>query len=540
MCEQTIFFNGAVQTMARGGKAQAVLVQGERIKAVGSLADCRKAAHGNPVMKDLNGRCLMPGFIDVHTHPMMLGMTNIWADLTWPGVSSIDRLVQVLKKEAKTLAANEPVCGFGFDWRRMTDNRMPDSRDLDRVAPDRPVHIMHASGHYNVVNTFYLEKLGISKTTPDPEGGVIGRYADGSPNGQLQDAACDLLTGANGVKVGNHGPNLHMPDPIDRLLEYVLAGQVDYLKAGITTVVDVQVTKREAMAYLAARDRGLLKMRVVMMYLSSLIGQMDDLGLRSSLGDLRVSAGPVKLYADGSLTAGSAYFDEPYAHDPDYYGYTYHAPDELKNLIVRAHKMGLQTATHAQGAAAIQMVLDGVAEGQAQVRQPDIRHRIEHCGLPTEKQVKAMKALDIWPVPQPQHVFEYGEGVVNAVGEKGRDYSPYGWFLKHGVPVVLSSDAPVVRANPLEAVYAAATRKTAAGSTLGADRHCIPVDEALKGYTLTAAAATHRETRLGSLEPGKQADMVILDQDPLAVDVHDLPDIAVIETWVAGDQVYTC
>ncbi len=524
--------------MAGSGVAEAVLIEDGKIKVVGSLSDCRARACADPVMKDLGGQCMMPGFIDVHTHPLMLGMTNVWADLSWPGVSSIDQLVRALKTEAETLSGNESVCGFGFDWRRMADNRMPTARDLDRVATDRPVHIMHASGHYNVINSFYMDQLGITAATPDPEGGVVGRYADGAPNGQLQDAACDLLTGPDGVKVRNHGPNLHMPDPMERLLEYVLVGQMDYLKAGITTVVDVQVTKREARAYLAARDRGLLKMRVVMMYLSSQLGHMEALGLAFCLGDLKVSAGPVKLYADGSLTAGSAYFNEPYAHDPGYYGYTYHRPEELKALIIRAHEMGIQTATHAQGEAAIQIVLDAVAEGQAKVRQKDIRHRIEHCGLPTEAQVAVMKDLDIWPVPQPQHVYQYGEGVVDAVGEKGKNYSPYGWFLKHGVPVVLSSDAPVVRANPLEAVYAAVTRKTAAGNTLGADRHCISLEDALKGYTVTAARATHREAHLGSLEPGKQADMVILDQDPFHADIEALPQIAVTETWVAGKPVY--
>jgi hypothetical protein len=524
--------------MANRSIAEAVFIAEGKIKTVGSLSDCQAQATSSPQMIDLGGKCMMPGFIDVHTHPMMLGMTNIWADLSWPGVSSIEQLIHTLKEEAKKLPANEPVCGFGFDWRRMKDGRMPDARDLDQVAADRPVHIMHASGHYNVINTFYLDMLGITADTKDPEGGVIGRYEDGSPNGQLQDSGCDLLTGPNGVKVRNHGPNLHMPDPIDRLLEYVLVGQKDYLKAGITTVVDVQVTKREARTYLAARDRDLLKMRVVMMYLSNLVDHMEALGMESTLGDLKVSAGPLKLYADGSLTAGSAYFNEPYAHDPNYYGYTYHQPDELKQLIIQAHRLGIQTATHAQGAAAIQIVIDAVREAQKQVPRDDIRHRIEHCGLPTKEQVMAIKELGIWPVSQPQHVYQYGEGVVKAVGEKGKDYSPYGWFLQCGVPIVLSSDAPVVRANPLEAVYAAMTRKTAAGNTLGEDLHCISVEDAFKGYTLTAAAATHREKHLGSLEPGKQADMVILDQDPFEVGVNELPGIQVKETWVAGEQVY--
>ncbi|MST34359.1 amidohydrolase family protein, partial [Acidimicrobiaceae bacterium USS-CC1] len=222
-----------------------------------------------------------------------------------------------------------------------------------------------------------------------------------------------------------------------------------------------------------------------------------------------------------------AAIDAGYAFDPCHHGHEYHAPEELADLIGRAHAAGLQTGTHAQGDRAIRVALDAIELAQASAPRPDARHRIEHCGLPGAANIARMAALGAVAVNQPQHHYLYGEAVAAAVGPAGRNYNPLGSLRRAGVAIALSSDAPVAPPDPLRAISTAVTRRTVSGAVLGDPGEALTVEQALAAHTIGAARAMRREAAIGSIEPGKLADLVVLDRNPLRCDPDELPGLAV-------------
>lgn len=532
-----VFTGGTILTMSETMYVEAIAVKDKKIICVGTLEQCKQKASNDFNVVDLKGQCLLPGFIDPHVHVMMLGMCNTWADISFEKAKNIEGVISILRDYGKDLPTEIPIRGFGFDQRKLTEGRYPTASDLDQVAVDRPVQIMNSSGHCNVVNNHLLTQMGIHDKTLDPIGGALGRDKYGKPNGPLFDSANDYLAQQLGVRPGNHGPNIHMPDTKENLQKYVAVGQEILLSAGFSTVNDVQVSKQEMESYLIARDSGLLKLRIQLTFLSNYLTSIKELGINSSFGDDILSLGSLKLYADGSLISGTAYVAGGYSDSDRKKGYLYHKEEEFMSILIDAHKFGLQTLTHAQGNGAIELVLRAVEEAQRICPRQDMRHRIEHCGLPTRKQVKKMKELGIWPIPQPQHVYLFGNGVLQSLGSEGENYSPYGWFKQHDIPLVLSSDTPVAFPNAFEAIYAAVTRQTLQGNVIGAT-HKITLEEALKGYTIEAAKSMHKEHLVGSIETGKLADFVIISSNPFSLEEHQLLDIAINETWISGKRVF--
>jgi predicted amidohydrolase YtcJ len=535
MYGESVFTGGEIRTIDPDRPVvEAVLVQGGRIAMVGATDDVRAAAP-NASVHDLGGACLLPGFVDAHTHPLMLGQCSSWADLT--GVSDAATLVDRMRRHATTVAPGRAIRGFGYDQHLFPAGRHPHADDLDRVAGDREVVIMHASGHGYVANHFALHEAGITSDTPIQSGGLIGRDASGHLDGRVFDAACDLLTGPAGVKITNHGPNLHLGDDPDALRLNLLDAQQTLLAAGITSVGDAQVTDRELGNYQYTRNAGGWHLRVSMYVLSSHLPALETLGIRAGFGDDTLRIGGVKCYADGSLISGTAYIACGCGGGHDFDGHLYHQFDELADLIERAHRIGMPTMTHAQGTVPIGVVLDAIEDAQRRHPGPAMRHRIDHCGLPTDEQIERMRRLDVWPVPQPSQVWRYGAGIRREIGEIAERMYPSGRFERAGVPVVLSSDTPVTRPDVLRALWAAVTRQTIDGGVLGPEC-AVSVETALAGYTIRGAEVLHREAQVGSIEVGKLADFAIVDRDPLSVPLEDLPTIQVLATIIGGSTVW--
>lgn len=535
----TLFTGGPIRTMGDinnlADSPEALLVEDGKVIAAGPLQEIRRAARSTPEPFDLDGRTLFPGFVDAHAHTLLHGSGLDWVDLS--DAKTIDDIVNRLSVRASERPGAGPVRGYGYDQSRLVERRHPTAADLDRASPHRVVQIQHASGHGYVVNTALLQQARINRDVPTPAGGRIDRDAEGNPTGVIFDAACDLLTGPDGVKVTNHGPNFHLPMSTDETDFLFALGERSFLQAGITTICDAQVTELEMDTYLRARDEGRLRMRVEMLALSSNLEHLRALGLSSRLGDDALRLLGVKLYADGSVIARTAYLGQHgCCGTPSPSGYLYHEPQELTGLIRTAHRLGLPTATHAQGSEPIGIVLDAVAASRKERPRPAVTHRIEHCGFPTAEQIARMPELGIVPVPQPMQVHLYADSLMEDYGEFGARFYPYGEFEKHGLPVIISSDAPVTQPGPLRAVWAAVTRATAFGAVAGGDELKTSRTSALLGITRAPARLLGRGD-VGHLRPGARADLVILDADPVTADIEALARTVVIETWIGGEPV---
>ncbi|MEV7799858.1 amidohydrolase [Microbacterium foliorum] len=527
-----------IQTVdADATTATAMLTDRGRIVAIGTADECQAAADRAglvPERVDLGDAVVVPGFVDAHAHPLMFGQLMTWVDCGPEKADSIPEIVALLKAAAVDAPAGRPVRGYGYEQRNLAEKRHPTRFELDEVATDREVYLMNASGHGGVVNSYTLTKNGVDRDTPNPDGGEFFRDADGELTGELSDAACNILTGVHGVKIGHHGPNFHLADEPEEHLRQLDAATQRFLAGGVTSIGDCQVTRREFDMYLRLAEAGRLELRVSMYLLSHLLDDALEMGLVGQFGNAHLSFAGIKLYADGTLGGWTAYFPDGYVGDPCRTGQLYHEPTEYAALISRAHAAGLQTATHAQSPTAIEMVVSAIEAALAERPDSDARHRIEHCGLPTPEQIDRMAASGIRPVNQTQHYFNWGEGVEEAIGTPGERFNPLGEFERAGVPFTISSDAPVAEPIPLEAIQTAVTRVTRRGHTLGPDDLRVSALSALRAHTIEGAVSIGREDDLGSLEVGKYADFVVLSDDPLAVDADDISSIAVRETWVDG------
>lgn len=526
---------------AAGSTATAMLTDRGRILALGSLPECRDAAAAaglRPEHVDLGDAVVVPGFVDAHAHPLMYGQMMTWADCGPEKAKSIPEIVALLTEAAHALPPGRPVRGYGYEHRNLVEKRHPTRFELDEVSRDREVYLMNASGHGGVVNSRTLELNGIDRSTPDPPGGEFFRDADGELTGELSDAACNILTGVHGVKIGHHGPNFHLADEPEEHLRQLDAATERFLAGGVTALGDAQVSRREFDMYLRLAAAGRLDLRISMYLLSHLLDDALEMGMVGQFGNAHLGFAGIKLYADGTLGGWTAYFPDGYVGDPCRTGQLYHEPAEYAELIRRAHAAGLQTATHAQSPTAIEMVVSAIEAAEAEHPDPDARHRIEHCGLPTPEQIQRMARAGIRPVNQTQHYFNWGEGVEQAIGTPGERFNPLGEFLAAGVPATISSDAPVAAPIPLEAIQTAVTRVTRRGHRLGPDSLRISADAALRAHTYEGAVSLGREDDLGSLEVGKCADFAVLSDDPLTVDADRISSIAVLETWVDGERRY--
>jgi predicted amidohydrolase YtcJ len=536
--EPILFRGGTIRTMLDDAVPPAILVASGKIVAIGDESECLQRASGAARIVELDGRTLMPGFVDAHMHMLLHGQRLDWADLS--GARSIDDLVKLLNAWAANNPAAPAIRGYGYDQTLLKEQRHPTDEDLNRVSRDKPILIQQISGHGFVVNSRVMQFNGITRETETPAGGRMDRYEDGSPNGLFFDAACDLLTGSEGVKIENHGPNFHLPITAAEQHKLMRLSQESFLAAGVTAVCDAQVTDLELGAYLSARDEGELILKSQLLMLSSHLDHLRSVGLTSSLGDSRLQILGVKFYADGSVLARTACLGDCCGgHAGDHRdGYLYHEPDELIGLLRQAHRLGLRTATHAQGTEPIAIVLDAVRGARNEISRPGVLHRIEHCGFPTDPQISEMRELGIVPVPQPLQVHQRADALMDEYGLPGGRFYPYGSFARAGIGTIVSSDAPVTDPAPLQSAWAAITRRTSSGGLAGTEDQKITREQALAGITRTPANLLGREGD-GRIELGSDADLVLLDGDPFTAPVERLGEINATETWIDGQAVWT-
>ncbi|MCP3998805.1 MAG: amidohydrolase, partial [bacterium] len=510
--------------------AEAVAIGDGRILAVGSDEQVR-AQYPEAEFVDVVGRTVLPGFIDAHNHYLATGEGLASIDARYPDVDSPEALVAAVAAVAATTQPGKWVGGFGFDHAKY--ERWPTRWDLDRATTDHPVAIRHVSGHYLLVNTHALEMAGVDDAAADPKGGHFVRDQDRRITGLCQDAAMGVVEPV-AVDIGSHGPNFHIQASLDDLVAAVDRAGRAYVAAGLTAVCDAQVTKREMAGYREAHRRGIWSVRVACMPLSNQLDEYSEIGMASGFGDDEFWLGPMKFYMDGSLIGGTAVFDEPYGENEEFEGLFYWEPDEMRDMIVRAHRNGWQVGIHTQGDRAIEAVLDAVETAFEAAPRPDPRPRIEHCGHPTPAQLERMSRLGVIAVNQPNYLHDQGDEFLRRLGERGEWLQPMRAELDAGVRIALSSDADVTSYRPLETITNAVTRTTLGGTPIGADQ-ALTVEEAVRAHTIDAAYAMFAEDRIGSIEPGKLADLTVLDGDLFATAPAAIRDIPVWMTIIGGE-----
>jgi predicted amidohydrolase YtcJ len=526
----TAFVNGRVYTAdAQGRWASSVAVDHGRIAAVGTDEDVR-ARFPHAERLDLGGRTVVPGFIDAHNHFLATGESLASVDVRYPAVASADDLIAALARAASETPKGGWVRAFGFDHAKY--EREPTRYDLDRATVSHPVAVLHVSGHHVLVNSVALDMRGLGDDTPDPQGGRLVRDERGRLTGLCLDAACQLVQ-PTAVDIGSHGPNFHVEAPLHRLVDDIERAGRAYLAVGLTTVADAQVTERELRAYREARRVGRLPVRTACMPLSHQLETYASVGLATGFGDDHLWLAAMKFYADGSIIGGTAAFTEPYGERAEFQGLLYHDPDDLQDMIVRAHDLGWQVGVHTQGDRAMDITIQAFEAAQRHHRREDARFRIEHAGFPTAEQLRRMSDLGVITVNQPSYLRDSGDEFLTRLGERAHRLQPLREELDLGITVVLSSDSDVASYRPLDTIAAAVARRTLKGQPIGADQ-ALTVEEAVRAHTIDAAFALGMEDRLGSLETGKLADLVVLDGDPFTTPTQQIADLGVWLTVLGG------
>ena len=528
------FVGGAVLTVdAENRIAEALLVENGRIAVVGTRADIERRARPGTRVVDLDGGALLPGFVDAHGHFPASGLESVGVSLAPPPIGTVatrEALLARVAEASAALPAGDWLLGLDYDNTAFADARHPTRDELDRVAGERPVYLRHSSGHMGVANSRALAALGIDEDVPTLGGGVYGRDVDGRLDGLLQERAAPSLG------------RLLADVPAWKLPGVLFRARDDYLAAGMTTVQNGHAEPRLAHALRWAQRLGLLDQRVVVWPAHGALGDVPlaDAPLPDSAGDVfRVAA--VKLVADGSPQGLTAWLSEPYARSagklPGYAGFPAMAVGDLYRAIVRRHRDGERLALHGNGDAAIEAIVDGVAMAQAAFPRDDPRHVLVHAQTIRRDQLARLPALGLTPSFFVTHTWYWGDWHrTRGLGpERAAVISPTGWARELGVRHSLHADTPVTPMDPMQMLWSATERLTTSGYRLGPGQRLSRAD-ALRALTIDAAWQSDLETSLGSLEPGKRADLVVLSGNPLTV--PDVRELAVRATWIDGVERY--
>jgi predicted amidohydrolase YtcJ len=521
---------------------------GGKIIAVGSSADVARMvdakAAGKPVRRiDMQGKTLLPGLIDAHGHVLELGLASNALQLR--EAKNLAQAQKMIAAYAKKHARQEWLTGFGWNQVVWQLGRFPTAKEIDSVVSDRPVLLERVDGHASWVNSRALALAGIDKNTPDPEGGKIERDANGNPTGVLVDKASSLVF------------RLIPPESAAQMRQALDSAMQQLAQAGLTSVHDAGVSVAADALYRDYAASGKLRVRVYGMIrgVGSDFDQLSKDGPLPGMSDDHYALRAVKLFADGALGSRGAALLQPYADAPHSKGLLFMDAATMQQQVAKAAGKGYQVNVHAIGDAGNAQVLDALASAQAGTQAGAqagagtqsgtqagaLRHRVEHAQVVALADIGRFAQLGVIPSMQPVHATSDKNMAEARVGPE-RIRGAYAWrsFLQQGSRIACGSDFPVESPNPFEGLHAAVTRQDADGSPLGGwhPDQAMSVFEALRCFTLDAAYAAHQENALGSLEPGKWADFVLVDQDLFKMSIYDLHKIKVLQTWVGGKRVY--
>ena len=509
-----IFKNADVITVdPKQPVAEFVAVRGDKILFVGSKEQLEDFTGSGTKFIDCEGKTLVPGFNDAHCHifSFLRKLTSI--DLSPPKIKSINDIKTVIKEKADKTPPGKWITGTDYNEFYLTEKRHPTRWEIDEVAPNNPVILSHRSLHGCVLNSMALALAGITIDTPEPAGALIDRDVarGGEPNGFLAEM------------LGYIREKIMPPISDEELNKGIKLANEQYLSQGLTSLQDATVVNnlKRWQHYRHFKEEGLLTSRVYMMIGIETIKEFQQAGLSFGTGDENLRLGAVKIVP--SMISDKLYPSQ----------------EELNSLALHTHQAGFQLAIHGVQAALIDAIISTYE--YLQQRLPDFsirRHRIEHCSECPPQLMERMKKLNLIIASHPSFTYFSGDRYLATVS---KDTVPWlyriGTMVKQGLIVAGASDSPIVTNSPLMGVYGGITRKTSSGKIMNkAER--LTVSQALKLYTLNAAYASHEENIKGSITPGKQADFVLLSNNPSQVPAEEIKDIIVLMTVIGGKIVY--
>ena len=478
---------------------------------------------------DGQGKTLLPGLIDAHGHVLDMGFEGVQIQLF--GTTSLHEAQSKILSFAKTHPDSPWLLGGGWNQVQWTLGRFPTAQELDAEVSDRPVVLDRVDGHAKWLNTKALQAAGITKDTPDPVGGRIEHGDDGSPSGVLVDKAMDLIDKVT-------------PPPTDSERRAALRAALSHMNSvGLTSAGDAGVPATTIALYRELADQSLLTVRIYAMIgdVGEDFASLSHDGPLIAYGNDRLTVRSVKLFADGALGSRGAALLAPYSDKPDQRGLLFMSNAEMQRKMETALRAGYQVNVHAIGDAANRQVLDSFEGAYKNVGGRQLRNRIEHAQVVALSDIPRFKQLDLIASMQPTHATSDMNMAESRIGPD-RLKGAYAWrtFLDQGTRIAGGSDFPVEEDNPFFGLYSAITRRDHHGKPQGGwhPEQAMTRLEAFRAFTLDAAYAQHQEHTIGSLEPGKWADFILVDGDLFKEPSSQIWKTKVLQTWLAGTRVY--
>ena len=532
-----VFTGGTILTVDKDfSEAQAVAVRGNKILAVGSKAEVLQAAGSDAEVVDLEGRIMLPGFVDPHTH--MLTGSLIASMMEYVGVTKFSTTAEALEHLRKLAADKQPgewIVGRNFDPSLQTGPEALTFKELDAVSTEHPVFVLNSSGHLAYANRAAFRAAGIDESVENPEGAEFVRDEAGKLTGTMKNNTAFL-------KVWKHYPGMSKADPAKSLVQLTR----EFAKVGLTTLSDLAMGVLSGppdwKSYQRAAARGELQARMRVYPFYTIDEAWDEAGVKPGDGDAMVRIAGFKLIADGSNQGFTGLQREPYL-DSDSVGLEYTSTEELTRFIMKRGGQGWPLAIHGNGDKAIDNILDALDNARSKgLDVAALRPRIEHCSILHDDQIARMKQLGVSASFLIGHVHFWGVAMRDTIfGEaKAKLLDRARSCEKAGVGFTVHSDFFVTDPNPLHMIEMAVTRRTwkEPDYVLAPDER-ISVESAIRTLTSEAAWQLGSEHEVGSLEAGKLADFVILDKDPRSVPPDTIKDIRVLETWMDGQQTFS-
>lgn len=528
-----ILHHGKIATFdSKDSFVDAVAAKYERIIKVGDNDEVLALAGPETEVIDLGGRTVLPGLIDSHCHPDQHALFVMkWHNLGWPNVRSISECLDLIRERTIGKPLDSWFLGFGYDDKKV--GGYPTIDQLDEAADGRPLLILRSCHHIALVNRAACALCGVDESTPNPPFGQFDHDRQtGELTGLMRETACRIFL-----------ERIRENDTLDDLVRAFPPLFDEYLSYGITSLHNSLTSYKGIQAYQILRERGQLPLRVGIIVSGREEGLVEAYiraGIRTGFGDEWLRIVGVEWCPDCSTSGRTAAYYEPYVGTPvvgepsPNYGMLLYEAEDIKPHAIAAHKAGLRICMDGVGDRGIDFVLDVFEAALEAHPVEDHRMRVEHCCFVTPPILGRIKRLGVIDASATSFMYDLGDAYIANRGSEDMKWMwPHRALFTAGIPAPGHSDADVCHPNPMRAMYSLVTRKTDTGQPIGPEQ-AISVRDAIRAYTVLGAYASNEENIKGSIEPGKLADMVVLDRDIFSIPVEEIKEVGVHLTIVGG------